>query len=287
MASVGATRKLFVDSRYKVSGTDSYFTVELPVDIDCSRTSSFFLASCSFANIYQTVTPYNSAFWWLSKIPNTNVTLIYGAVIPLGSYQPAALGTALAGLLNTAGSEFQNVVFAYNGDGTYTVTYTSFAGATLIVPNYAEIDKYGSTAIPNPGGAFPLTWTPGSKYQSVNTLLNTPLKYLSTSYFASGFKTGIIDLTPLREVYLHSSLANNKTLHVNGARDCIARVPIDVDFGQIVTYRHLGPTDAISSVDLHFRTIAFQLRDWAGNIVPTGSFVVIELCFLDNDPYAM
>ena len=57
MASVGATRKLFVDSRYKVSGTDSDFTIELPVDIDCTRTSSFFLASCSFAKIHQTVTP--------------------------------------------------------------------------------------------------------------------------------------------------------------------------------------------------------------------------------------
>ena len=132
MASVGATRKLFVDSRYKISGTDSDFTIELPVDIDCTRTSSFFLASCSFANIYQTVTPYNSAFWWVSKLPNLNIWAIYGGVIPLGSYQPAALGTVLANLLKSPDSEFQNVSFVYSGDGTYTVTYTSFAGSALI-----------------------------------------------------------------------------------------------------------------------------------------------------------
>ena len=60
-----------------------------------------------------------------------------------------------------------------------------------------------------------------------------------------------------------------------------------MDFGEVVTYRHLGPTDALSSSDAHFRTIRFQIRDWAGNLAPTGSFVVVELCFLDTDPYAM
>ena len=90
----------------------------------------------------------------------------------------------------------------------------------------------------------------------------------------------------MREVYLHCSLASNRTLHANGSRDCIARIPIDVAYGEVVAYRHLGPTDALSSSDMHFRTLRFQLRDWAGNLAPTGSFVVIELCFLDSDPYS-
>ena len=55
MATVGVTRKIFFDSRYKVSGTDSDMLFELPVDVDCSRTSSFFVASCSFANTYSTI----------------------------------------------------------------------------------------------------------------------------------------------------------------------------------------------------------------------------------------
>ena len=74
-------------------------------------------------------------------------------------------------------------------------------------------------------------------------------------YGSYSITTGIVDLSPLREVYLHSSLASNRTLHVNGSNDCIARIPIDVGYGEIVTYRHLGPTDALSSSDLHFRTV--------------------------------
>ena len=129
-------------------------------------------------------------------------------------------------------------------------------------------------------------YNPGSKLLSVNTLVNVAATF-PNPVWSSPFRTGVVDLAPMREVYLHSSLANNRTLHVNGSRDCIARIPIDVDYGEVVQYRYLGPTDALSSSDCHFRTIRFQLRDWAGNLAPTGSFVVIEICFLDTDPYAM
>ena len=64
MATIGNTKKLFLDSRYKVSGTDADFLMELPVDIDCTRTSSFFLSSCSFANTYQTVTAFNNLLYF-------------------------------------------------------------------------------------------------------------------------------------------------------------------------------------------------------------------------------
>ena len=50
-----------------------------------------------------------------------------------------------------------------------------------------------------------------------------------------------------------------------------------MNYGEVVSYRYLGPTDAISRSDVHFRSISFQLRDYAGNIMPTGSFIVIEL----------
>jgi hypothetical protein len=67
MSTVGVTRKLYIDSRYKVSGTDSDFLIELPVDVDCTRTSSFFVASCSFANTYQTITDKNNTLYVITR----------------------------------------------------------------------------------------------------------------------------------------------------------------------------------------------------------------------------
>ena len=286
MANVGVTRKLFIDSRYKVSGSDDDFTVELPVDVECSRTSSFFLASCSFANTYQTVTPFNqNLYFFLQNLTGQSGSKVYYlnvTQIPVGSYTPDTFGVALMNALkynptvtwNAASLNF-NIEFPHSG----------LPSAMYIIPSYTEIDamvrQMGSDAYLDPA------YTAGDKFQSVNALLNMPRVLPQPSPITGGwsFVTGPVDLAPKREVYLHSSLANNRTLHVNGARDCIARIPIDVGYGEVVAYRHLGPSDALSCADLHFRTVRFQLRDWAGNLAPTGSFVVIEICFLENDPF--
>ena len=287
MASVGNTKKLFLDSRYKVSGTDADFLIELPVDIDCTRTSPFFLSSCSFANAYQTVTQFNNLLYFfviiVGGIPGGgNPLQLWITQVPPGSYTPQTLAPVLQAALGTI-----DTVTWQPATGTYSIElqHQDVLPSSYVIPNYTEIDtwfNYFHADVIAPAG---VQYVPGvSKQQSINTLLNMPISYPAGQGYS--FQTGIIDLSPMREVYLHCSLASNRTLHVNGARDCIARIPIDVAYGEVVAYRHLGPTDALSSSDIHFRTIRFQLRDWAGNLATTGSFVVIELCFLDSDPYS-
>jgi hypothetical protein len=293
MSNIGNTRKLFLDSRFKSSGSDADFILELPQDVQCTRTSSFYVASCSFANTFSTVSPYNRQFYWIerSRVAGQSIYNINCYLFPPGNYTGEEFAPLLQAAIATS-VVWQSVSVTYDDDGYFRVAVTNFAGnvfVDLIIPNYTEIDKYvallscidGSTRGP---GLVP--FAPGPKNLSINALLNMPLSYPNPSWAVS-LQTGVVDFAPVREVYLHSSLANNRTMHINGARDCIARIPIDVDFGQVVSYRYLGPTDAISTSDANFRTISFQLRDFAGNLAPTGSFVVIELAFLDTDPYAM
>jgi len=299
MASVGVTRKLFIDSRYKVSGTDVDFTVELPADIDCTRTSSFFVASCNFANTFQTATPNNNKFYYFMVDYNNFSYVLYVTTVAPGNYQdPTAFAAALkASIIGQDSSITWNTSV-----GTFTIDFQAQAQGryAYMVPAASDIDtSVGYLTAPGaaPGGfqvydlalGRTIPFTRGGKMQSINTILNMPSQAGQwIVYKTTPFQIGIVDLAPVREVYLHSSLANSRTMHLNGARDCIARIPIDVDFGQVVTYRHLGPTDALSCSDFHFRTIRFTLRDWSGNLVPQPfSFVVIELCFLDSDPYAL
>ena len=302
MASVGATRKLYIDSRYKVSGTDVDFLIELPVDVDCSRTSSFFVASCSFANTFQTVTPDNNKFWFFMQQDNGAAYILYVATVTPGYYDPnsfaAALVAAVPNLRDNTGTVTWNP-----STGTYTIDF-KIEGQNRIqymIPGYGPDVDYFVYLYNRPAQwTFDvldlatnqtIPYTRGDKTPSINSLLNMPAQAHAHEFITcqkTPFETGIVDLAPLREVYLHSSLANHRTLHVNGARDCICRVPIDVPFGSVVQYRYLGPTDAISCSDAHFRTISFQLRDYSGKLVPTPfSFVVIELAFLDTDPYAL
>ena len=287
MATAGNTKKLFLDSRYKVEGTDADFLIELPVDVDCTRTSSFFLSSCSFANTYQTVTAFNNLLYFFMIIAGGvpgggNPNVLFIVQIPPGTYTPETLAPAL----QTALGPIDTVTWQ-PAAGTYNIEFQQpgVLPSQYVIPNYQDIDLWFNFYHPDVVAPAGISYVPGvSKMQSINALLNMPVRYPAGEWHS--FQTGVIDLSPMREVYLHCSLASNRTLHVNGARDCIARIPIDVGYGDVVAYRHLGPTDALSSSDVHFRTIRFQLRDWAGNLAPTGSFVVIELCFLDSDPYS-
>ena len=68
MALSNNYRKLFVDSRWRTSGSHNDFTIELPNDVDTTRTSSVYLASCSFSNTFETI------------LPNVNDTLFLIAV---------------------------------------------------------------------------------------------------------------------------------------------------------------------------------------------------------------
>ena len=287
MSNVGNTRKLFLDSRFKISGTDSDFTLELPQDVQCARTSSFFVASCSFANTYGTITDFNNKIYFFAIHPPPNLGppfRLYVRTIPKGVYTPTTFAPALQTALNQDTRSPCTVTWN-DGSSNYQIEFAK--GSDLlswVIPSFDTIDalvSYGGTSVIIDGD-----YTRGPKYYSVNTLLNMPTTPISL-VGAQSITTGTVDLSPIREIYLHSSLANNRTLHINGARDCIARIPIDVFYGEVVSYRYLGPTDAISCSDANFRTISFQLRDFAGNLLPAGSFVVIELAFLDTDPYTM
>ena len=57
MASSNTYKKIFIESRWRTSGDNNDFTIELPDDVDTTRTTSVYLASCSFANTFETVLP--------------------------------------------------------------------------------------------------------------------------------------------------------------------------------------------------------------------------------------
>ena len=68
MALSNNYRKLFVDSRWRSSGGHNDFTIELPNDVDTTRTSSVYLASCSFSNTFETVlSGVNDRLYYISK----------------------------------------------------------------------------------------------------------------------------------------------------------------------------------------------------------------------------
>ena len=70
------------------------------------------------------------------------------------------------------------------------------------------------------------------------------------------------------------------------AKDILARIPIDADYGQIISFRSYTH-EAIAASDQHFRVMRFRFLDWLGLVVPIDQPVIIELVFLVSDQFSM
>ena len=77
---------------------------------------------------------------------------------------------------------------------------------------------------------------PGSP-QDANRKMPSPTGY------SNSISTSPVDLSGLRELYIHSSLSDYNTLTSGNMRDVIAVVTIDQDWGSLVTYRPIGLAD--------------------------------------------
>ena len=207
MASVGITRKLFLDSRYKVAGTDADFLIELPVDIDCTRTSSLFLSSCSFANTYQTVTEFNNMLYFfviiVQGIPGGgNPIQLWMSPVPPGTYTPETLAPVLQAALGTI-----DTVTWQPATGTYGIEFQQqgVLPTQYVIPSYDDIDQWYNYYHPDIMAPAGVKFVPGvSKKQSINALLNMLLRYPAGQDY--NFQTGVID--PVS--YTHLTLPTNR-----------------------------------------------------------------------------
>jgi hypothetical protein len=206
----------------------------------------------------------------------------YALRLPLAKAQYNT-GTLLAAALQTAlvAASAAGAAVAFDTSlGTLTVTAPS--GWLFQLPTDRELrDPSWRTAhwdsVPN-AAAYDLS-DPRS--------LNGQLFFPQPSAQRQSTLTGNIDMTPYREVYLASSMTNFRTLQSGtGAKDILARIPIDQDYGQIVAFRSYTH-EAIAASDQHFRVVRFRFLDWLGRVVPIDQPVVIELVFLDSDPFSM
>ena len=271
-------RKIFIDSRWRTTGNHNDFQIELPNDIATTATTTVYLASCSFSNTFQTVTAgVNDKLYLLSQTLN-NGQLI-GAPFPEIVVVEPGIYTG-----STLAAELQTKLRAAVLDGSFTVSFDNVVGTLTLSGTFRHC------RFPSEGELRSAAWKqqnwPGDYSTADPQSLNSMLFFPRPSAMRASTTTGNIDLVPYREVYLHSSLTNFQTLKSGtGERDCLARIPIDSNFGTVVVWKHLGSTDSMEASNERLRTISFSFRDWAGRLVPIDQPVVIELVLLDHNPY--
>ena len=114
-----SVRKLYIDSRYRASGTASNFEYELPETVELPKNTRAFITEFTGVNGWDTVNLTNNNFYLIEQQSNSTIWRARVLTIPENAYDTDSLRSTLEGLLN-----FGNKMVP----GAYTVTRTTSAG---------------------------------------------------------------------------------------------------------------------------------------------------------------
>jgi hypothetical protein len=263
--------KLFVDSRLRQPGGESHdFVIELPETIEFPPGTHVLCSEALIPTSFNTVDDRSNRLY-LGENAAGAASFRY---IELGPqpHDSESLRLALQNALNASRPA---------GLGTYTVTRSSSAGATLTAAIGSAAYRYYTVALSS--GAFlvfprqtlaNLSWyanvwlANGGPTYDPKDLRITEVVSFDTPSYQSSHQSRYIDLRGRHTLFICSSLVNNDAVSVNGLRGVVAKVAVSEAYGGLINFQHGGnPYDLTSMRDTSVRRIRFWIADAFGDVV--------------------
>ena len=221
-------RTVYIDSRYRISGSASDFKCQLRDTLDLEDGTRCHIDNVRFTDCWPTITLQNRNMYFSNGHGGIDMYSL-----DLGSY---------------SGSQFALEIQNKTG---FTTTYsTNENSLTIFNPGHALLSDAQLT-FPNPF--------------SVNSLLGNPDNAeIGTNYVT--FKW--VNMQPYSEVYLGSQVLRCHGIHGHKKEnDILLSVPLTGGFGTIVSY-DMPSTTWHDTHHINTTVLDFQLTDKDGNIVP-------------------
>jgi hypothetical protein len=267
-----AVRRLYIDSRFRSSGTTDNFEIELGQGIVLPSTAHCYLAEFTGVVSWHTVNESCRNLYIGEKSgDDTNFRIVQ---LPVGAHDSESLRAVLQDSLNTGKP---------SGLGSYTVTRSSSAGSTASASLGSAAYRYYTVSVSS--GSFNIVsdnvlssavfynglWlTNGGPTYSPHALKSTNELFMfdeALAYRASHVSK-FVDLRSKHSLFLHSSLSNNDCIGPQGVTSILGKIPIDGSYGSVCRYTHGGSPYEMTSVGPSFlKTIRFWLRDARNNDV--------------------
>ena len=193
-------------------------------------------------------------------------------LIAPGAYTGATFATQLQSTLN-----FDNATTGNN----VTCTYQAHDG-TVRVQSSKPLVRFSPNLLSSPRWQADERFAP--KCQRLGAVMN-PSDLRMANHIASGggtdFMTHPLDLSGIREEYIHSSISDTGTLSVSSMRSCVCVVQVDESWGCVITYRPFSLADA-DVIRLQGGTLGptsrLWLTDYLGEPLPiTEGYVFLQL----------
>jgi len=255
-------KKIFVDSRFKTSPTESHsnFHIELPMTLLMPEDTGFYIEDVCIPHTWYPINSNNNYLQF--KYFNFNPAHV---VIDPGNYSVRGLNDAIVAKINNGDFNITGQLVAADYDAK-----TNTIGIKLTAPTVGVTFKFYTDD--------EIT-LPENKKRSMNGLLKN---FTADSFEGSEvFRSGFVDMHPLRNVYLScSGLGNFNTMSVSGDRNIIKKIPVTAGFGEVIYYESGTGTDYLDCSHQTLSRISFQLKDVFGNIIDlNGAHISFSIVF--------
>lgn len=249
-------KKIYIDSRFKSSDSvsDSNFKIDLPQNLVMPAGTGFYIDDISVpCSWYPITSGFNNNLYVELYDPPQEFVPNVGSVtkkitIEEGSYTVADFAGKIQDSINSAFSAdgFTVTCQLNNKTNTITITRTSVEREWAILTD-SEIVSKGY-----------------SKPQSLNNVMNNRVPMVNNV----SFKTGYINMFPIRNLYLVASgLGSFNTMSISGERSIIKKIPVNVGYGDIIFDQSLVGIDYLDCSHQTLSRLSFQLKDVFGNLV--------------------
>ena len=279
----GYPKVIRVDSRFRVSGTSSDFRVQLPNAVSFPPGIVCYVSAVSLPHSWWNVEEGLSDKLYVIETKGSSGKRCRVLTIPAGNYSSLTLPGAVATALNS-GSSLTGMA--------YTVDYLGARGCLRIqLAAAGAADATARFRIPSEDEVTSAAWKASNwtgtadaystdDPDTMGDLLRLPAVSASTTLL----ETGLLDVSPLHCLYLHSSISNSDSYGPRGDQDIIQRIPVTTSYGYVCHYVANGADEEHFPISKpSFQDLTFRMCNVRGRSVDLhGGQLSIELTFAER-----
>ena len=261
-------RRIYIDSRYRSSGTDSDFTYDLPVSLEIPDNTIGFVDSVFFPNVFTSIHDLNNRLY-LIEVDSTNAQEKIILLQP-GNYTGQELASLLQSSLNA------NTIYSVGYDETKGKLTISNPTTTWLIPTRKELMEAG--------GTWASSAIPENDFRTCYDVIgfaDDPTQYQNGVFTGENF----VDLVPYETLFLCSSTIGNLGQSVGpvGQSDIVRRIVVNAPFGNNVHEVHSTNAHYVDCSNTTLSQMRWRLTDAVGRTVDlSGHGISFSVCFLDK-----
>ena len=257
--------KVYIDSYYKVGGTSSNFTIDLPETVQLEENMLCQIHEVSIPHSWYSINSTNNNLYFRHQVipPGVIAGITYRKIsIPEGNYTAVDLAQTIEIALNL-------LVDTVDRPNTYSIIYNSSTNKYTFSSNYSTV----IFVVLTDGEVAPLAGSVSdpvdvNNLSSINRVIGNTTPATDAYTNVAPYVTNFIDLVAFKNLYLHcNEISNCNQLTGAGNSSIVKKVPVNVPYLGVINDNELSAEDYINVSGKMLRRLNFRLTDHLNQIV--------------------